>query len=273
MRVDIHTHAFPESIAERAMTALKAHMPPGFVCSDGRLGSLIDDLEAHRFDAAVVCSIATKPAQFEAILHWSDSIRQGAFGDGAARRIVPLISVHPADPDRYQRIEQTAAAGFKGLKVHPYYQDFVLDAPESIDLFHCAQQNGLAVLSHVGFDIAFPRTRLCGPARVRRVLDAVPDLAFIVSHLGGWMDWDEAEALLIGQPIDIEISMALDDLPADRVRDILLRHPIDRIHFGSDWPWSAYDKVLPLIEAMALPPDRFKALMGDNSARLLGLRP
>jgi predicted TIM-barrel fold metal-dependent hydrolase len=272
MRIDFHTHAFADAIAERAMTALKAQMPPGYRCFDGKLGTLVAQLAEHRLDAAVLCSIATKPAQFDVILKWSDAIRQGAFGEEVARRIIPFLSVHPQDPERYRRVEQTAKAGYKGIKLHPYYQNFVLDSPEAIDLLRCARQNDLVVLSHVGYDIAFPRDEsICEPARVRRVLDAVPGLKFVASHFGGWMDWDEADRLLIGQPIDIDISMTLDHLDPARVRDMLLRHPAEHLLFGSDWPWSRYDAEIPLLESFQLPAGRLEALMGGNAMRLLGL--
>ncbi len=271
MRIDIHAHAFADAIAERAMTALRATMPPDYSCADGRLGTLLSELEAFGFDAAVICSIATKPTQFDVIMKWSDAIRQGALGEAAARRIIPFLSVHPRDPDRFRHVEETARAGFKGLKIHPYYQECPLDAPEMIELLRCARQNELVVMSHVGYDIAFPRDRLCDPARVLRVLDAVPGLKLIASHFGGWTDWDEAERLLVGQPVDLDISMTRGHLDPVRMRAMLLRHPLEHLHFGSDWPWSSHAGDLALIESFDLPPARLAALMGDNSARLLGL--
>ena len=271
MRIDLHAHAFADTIVERAMAALLAEMPPGYRCEDGRLGTLAGQLEACGIDAAVICSIATKPTQFDVIMKWSEAIRNGAFGEAAARRAIPFLSVHPEDPERYRHIEQTARAGFKGIKFHPYYQRFELDSPGAIDLMDCARRNGLVVVSHVGFDIAFPHDRLCDPVRVRRLLDALPDLKFVASHLGGWMDWEAAERLLIGQPIDIEISMSMDYLPAGRARELFMRHPADRLYFGSDWPWTRHDEQLARLEALQLPADRMQALMGGNAARLLGL--
>ena len=271
MRIDLHAHAFADTIAERAMTGLLAAMPAGYRAEDGRLGTLVAQLADSGFDAAVICSIATKPSQFDAILKWSEQIRNGAFGEAAARFAIPLLSVHPGDPERYKRIEQTARAGYKGIKLHPYYQQFDLNSPAAIDLLDCVRQNGLVVVCHTGYDVSFPHDRICDAARVRRLLDALPDLKFVASHLGGWMDWDEAERLLIGQPIDIEISLSPNYLPPGRLRELLLRHPADRLHFGSDWPWTRHGEQVARLEALQLPADRMQALMGGNSARLLGL--
>lgn len=269
MRIDVHSHAYADKIVERAMQQLKSRMPPDYQSEDGRLTSLVASLAENGLDAAVVCSIATKPPQFDVIMEWSAAIRNGVFGEETARRVIPFISIHPSDPDRYGRVEQIAKAGFKGLKFHPYYQGFVLDDPEAIDLFRCVARNGLTIICHVGFDIAYPHDRICDPVRVRRVAEALPDAKFIAAHFGGWMDWDEAEAHLVGQPIDIEISLALDNLPLDRVRDMIMRHPQDRLHYGSDWPWSRHAESLALLEKMALPRERLTALLGGNSRRLI----
>ncbi len=272
MRIDFHTHAFAETIAAKAMATLEAELPPGVKAFfDGRLGTLVGQLAEHDIDAAVLCSIATRPNQFEPIMRWSRDIRNGVFGAEAARRIVPFLSVHPADPEARKHIAQAAAAGFLGLKIHPYYQQFVLDAPETLDYLRCARDNNLIVVSHTGFDIAFPRERICDPARIARVVGTLPDLRFVATHLGAWEDWDEAERHLIGLPLYIEISYAFDYLADERIRSMLLRHPAERLLFGSDWPWNSHAAALPRVAALGLEPSRLAALMGGNAARLLGL--
>lgn len=272
MRIDFHTHAFADAIAAKAMATLQAELPPGIeACADGRLGTLVAQLAEHGMDAAVVCSIATRPSQFEPILQWSQAIRDGAFGAETARRIVPFVSVHPADPDAYSRIARAAAAGFLGLKIHPYYQRFVLDAPATLDYLRCARDHNLIVVSHTGFDIAFPRERICDPARIERVVETLPDLRFVATHLGAWEDWDEVERRLLGRALDLEISFAFDYLADDRIRAMLLRHPAGRLLFGSDWPWNSHGAVLPRLAALGLDEPRLAALMGGNAARLLGL--
>ncbi len=274
MRIDFHTHAFADTLADKAIRALESELREEGAGArfDGKLGTLMDQLRRHDLDAAVVCSIATRPRQFEPILAWSQAIRDGTFGEETARRIVPLPSVHPADPDWRRHIEKVAAAGFKGLKIHPYYQQFVLDSPEMLDYLRCARDQGLLVVSHTGFDIAFPRDRICDPQRVAHVVETLPDLNFVATHLGGWKDWDEVERHLVGRPLYMEISYSFGRCPDERIRDILLRHPDDRLMLGTDWPWNSHAEVLPRLEALTLPSDRRAALMGGNAARLLGLR-
>ena len=272
MKIDMHTHAFADAIVERAMAALKANIPPDFHTPyDGRLPSLVRELKSHGFDHAVLCQIATKPSQFAPILEWSRAIRDGRLGEDAARMILPLPSVHPADPDLEAHVREIAREGFKGIKLHPYYQGFVLDDPVPLDLFRMARDNGLFVEIHAGFDIGFPFEDVCGPRRTMRVVESVPGLRLMISHFGGWRAWEEADEVLVGTPVDLEISMSVGWCDPALLRSMLLRHPADRLYFGSDWPWSEYDKTLPFLGSLGLPAERLAALMGGNAARFLGL--
>ena len=60
--IDFHTHAFPDKIAAGAVPALAAagNITP---CLDGRLDSLLADMDQIGIEKSVLCSIATKPGQ------------------------------------------------------------------------------------------------------------------------------------------------------------------------------------------------------------------
>ena len=272
MIFDLHAHAFPDVVAAKAIPHLEAQAPGQVrACGDGRLATLLAQMDAAGIDGAMICSIATKPGQFQPILEWSRAIREGGFGADAARRIVPLASVHPLDPELVAHLQAIGRAGLAGIKLHPYYQDFVLDAPPILDLLRAARDAGLLVFIHAGFDIAFPRERRCDPARVARALEAVPGLRLVAAHLGGWEDWDEVERCLIGTPVDLETSYAQGYLAPARMRAMLLRHPADRLYFGTDWPWHSHAAALPFIHGLDLGAAREAAMLGGNAARLLDL--
>lgn len=272
MRIDLHCHAFAEPIADRAISALNANLAEEYKTSfDGRLGTLVSELRANGFDHAVLCQIATKPSQFEPILQWSEAIRRGDFGEDAARMILPLPSVHPEDPARDEHLRRVAKDGFLGVKVHPYYQRFILDSPRAIDYFKAVRDNGLIAITHAGFDAGFPRDPICGPVRAVRLLEAVPGLRLVLSHFGGWNAWDEVVRHLIGGPFDLEISMSPTICDDENFRRMILCHPADRLYFGSDWPWMAHDRALAYLDSIEMAPARRAALMGGNARRLLGL--
>ncbi|MCX8069875.1 MAG: amidohydrolase, partial [Thermodesulfovibrionales bacterium] len=85
--IDFHTHAFPDSLAKRAMDKLQHGDIVAYL--DGRLSSLIDSMNKVGIDKSVICNIATKSTQFDSILSWCKEI--------ASERIIPLPSVHPKD--------------------------------------------------------------------------------------------------------------------------------------------------------------------------------
>ena len=260
--IDFHAHAFPDALAERAMPALEEE---GNIKAalDGKVSSLLRSMDAAGIRASVVASIATRPSQFEPILRWS--------GEIASERIIPFPSVHPDDPQLVAHVHRIREAGFRGLKLHPYYQDFDLDEARLRPLFAAAQDCGLLVLCHTGFDLAFARVRRCDPVRVLRVLDAFPGLRFVASHLGAWEDWDEVEHHLAGRPILMDVSFAIEGIGAARARELILRHPPEYVLFGTDSPWAGQQTTVEEVRRLGLGAERERLLFGANAARLLGL--
>ena len=156
--IDFHTHAFPDTLADRAISHLE-EMSDCKACLDGRVSSLIESMDQAGISASVVASIATKPKQFTPIMEFCKNI--------ASDRIIPFTSLHPEDPDLDDRIGQTVDAGIVGVKLHPYYQQFRLDDEKLLfPVYEKLTDAGLIVLMHTGFDFAFPQDRICDPIRI-----------------------------------------------------------------------------------------------------------
>jgi predicted TIM-barrel fold metal-dependent hydrolase len=184
-------------------------------------------------------------------------------------RILPFPSLHPDDPEFAARILRIKEEGFKGIKFHPYYQDFVMDDERLLPIYEKITDAGLIVLMHTGFDFAFDRERIADPQKVLNVVNRFPELKIVTSHLGAWDDWDEVERLLAGKNIYMEISFALDLLTRERAREIILKHPKDRILFGTDSPWTGQEATLSLFLNLRLGPEIEQLVLRDNAERLL----
>lgn len=262
--IDFHTHAFPDEIAERAMKTLleegkkkydvHAHL-------DGRLSSLLSSMDRNGIEKSIVCSIATKPSQFEPIIKWSKVIMSD--------RIVPFPSLHPDDRDFAARISEIRDEGFRGIKFHPYYQDFSIDEERLFPLYEKISEEGLLVVMHTGFDLAFERKRICDPEKIVRVLEHFPDLKMVTTHLGAWEDWDEVEKHIVGRRIFMEISYALDILEREKARRIILNHPREYVLFGTDSPWTDQSRTLALLKSLELGSEREDLVLRGNAATLL----
>ena len=260
--VDVHTHAFPDRIAPVAIPTLERE---GNIQSflDGTVSALLASMDRSGIDKAVICSIATRPEQYAPILKWSQAIR--------SERIIPFPSLHPADPLLLEHLHILHEEGFKGIKMHSYYQNYTLDASSLDDLHGKLSELGMVLVIHAGYDIAFPRVRLADPEKILGVCRKFPDLALIATHLGGWDEWQDVEQLLVGEPIYMELSFALDALEPQRARQILLAHPPEYLLFGSDSPWTDQQDSLNKLRALDLPEPLFEQITSANTRRLLQL--
>lgn len=259
--IDFHTHAFPDELAERAMAHLekegnvKAHL-------DGKISSLLESMDRNGIEKSVICSIATKPGQFQSILEWSKSIR--------TERIIPFPSIHPADKDFRERLRIVKEEGFKGIKLHPYYQNFYIDDSFLFLLYEGIIKNDLIAVMHTGYDFAFPRIPMADPEKILKVKERLPELKLVTTHLGSWDDWDNVDKYIIGKEIYMEISFSLEFLSRERARELIMRHPPQFILFGTDSPWTDQGKTLALLKGLELPEEIERAILRENALRLLG---
>ena len=258
--IDIHTHAFPDGLAEKAMAGLAAaaNITP---CGAGTVAALAASMDAAGIDRSVVCNIATRPGQFDSILAWSHQIRSD--------RIEPFLSVHPDADDPAGAVEQVAAEGFTGIKLHPMYQEFGLDEPRVEPILAAARDCGLTVVLHTGFDIAFRDDDRASPARVRRLAEKWPGLTLVCGHFGGWNAWDEALEHLVGEDVYLDTSFTSQFLPADRIAELIDRHGADRVVFGTDWPWADQTESLEGLRALSLADDQLAKILSQTAAGLL----
>ena len=258
--IDFHTHAFPDALAERAMLSLE-HGASTKAFLDGRITSLLDSMDRSGIAKCVVCSIATKPSQFEPILQWSQTIR--------SERIIPLLSLHPADTAYEERLRTIKNEGFKGIKLHPFYQEFDMDENRMLRIYEAVCRENLMIVMHTGYDIAFPQIRRADPAKILDIVERFPDLKFVATHLGSWRQWQEVDEHLAGKPVYMELSFSLEYLDSAPVRDILLKHPKDYLLFGTDSPWTDQQGTLELFRGLGLGAEIERAILRDNAERLI----
>ena len=261
--IDFHTHAFPDSLADRAILFLEGqgHAKAKL---DGKISSLLRSMDEAGIEKSVVCSIVTKPEQYVPVFKWS--------GEIASDRIVPFPSVHPADPMARDRVRAIFEAGFLGLKLHPYYQSFDLDEEKAFPIYEAAQECGILLLCHTGFDLAYPRDRRCDPARIARVLREFPKLRLVTTHLGAWEDWEEVRKHLLGKPIPMETSFSIGYMGKQQVAAFLLGHPKEYILFGTDSPWAGQKESIEELRSLGLPSELEQRILFQNAERLLDSR-
>lgn len=259
--IDVHTHAFPDALAPRAVARLEVGNARAL--TDGTIRGLLSSMDRAGVERSVICSIATKPEQFVPILEWSRSV--------ASEPLLPLASIHPLDPLAPQRVGEVQAAGIKGLKIHPYYQGFDLADPALAPFFSAVEEAGLILVSHTGFDMAFPQDRRADSDHILALVARHPRLLFMATHMGAWCDWGEVAEKLIGKPIHMDISLSVEFMPPELARRCLLGHPAEYLYFGSDSPWGDPGTLLGLLQDLRIPDGRLERLLSLNACALFGL--
>ena len=260
--IDIHTHAFSDKLAPRAIAALEAECPWKAV-SGGTVGELVASMDEADIDVSALCCIATKPDQTKAIFRWCRKIRSD--------RIEPFPSVHPDTPDAGDWVHRFCEADFAGIKLHPMYQEFAIDEPRLHPIYAAAAEAGIVVTFHVGYDIAFPPDDdRAAPERLRRVLDTFPDLHAICTHLGGWQDWQASGEHIIGTNTYIETSFSLGPGGCENAVELIRQHGVERVLFGTDWPWRGQRQDLEFFDKLNLSDDERSAILYRNAGKLLG---
>ena len=264
MVIDFHTHAFPDTLAQRAIASVvKACGRQYEPCSDGTLSGLISNMDKFGVDISVVQPVITKPSQLETLNRWAKDIE--------SERIISFGAVHP-DTDDYKRdIDFICSLGFKGLKFHPEYQHFTLDDDKMLKIYDYAIHKGLILLFHAGFDPAFPPPYHSNPKMFAEVYKKLGGGTIVAAHLGGQKQWDEVEEYICGTDIYIDTSMGFEYYSKEQFMRIVKSHGADKILFGSDSPWSKADYELECIRSLPLTDEERELILSGNARRLLGI--
>ncbi len=258
--IDFHTHAFPDRIAEKTVGKVAA-LGNVESCLDGKISSLLDSMDRNGVKQSVLCSIATRPSQFDNIMKWSVQI--------ASDRFIMFPSVHPDDPLALDHISEVADKGFQGIKMHPYYQGFIVDAEKMFPLYERMQECGLVVLFHAGFDVGYPKERIADPIRMVRIAEKFPALKVVAAHMGGWADWDNVGKYLVGKRVYFDTSFAVKLCGKERATELIKAHLSEYLLFGTDSPWTDQGEEIEMIRRLDIEDSLKEKILWGNAEKLL----
>ena len=143
--IDIHTHAWTDALAAKAMPALES-AGEGFIARyDGTVGGLIREMDRTGVGISVIQPVATKPSQVATINDWAAA--------QASDWIVPFGAMHPDFPAPAAEIARMRTLGLRGFKLHPEHQSFAPDEPRMATIYDAAIKHGMTVFFHAGADV------------------------------------------------------------------------------------------------------------------------
>ena len=272
MLIDFHTHIFPEKIAARSIAALEAGIRniqgadyrkgEALTFRPATLAGLLDTMPASHVDRSICLPIATKPAQTAHINDYAETVR--------SERALSFGTVHPADPEAEQVLENLKQRGFRGIKLHLQFQQYDIDSPEVIRILQKAEQLHLLVIFHAGADIGLPPPVYTSPKKIRHALDYVSGGNLIAAHLGGWQQWEDVLEYLAGTPLSMDTAYISQFIDPALCREIIRKHGAEKIVFGSDSPWEDPADTLRFLQSLGLSDEELALITHKNALRLLG---
>ena len=261
--LDFHTHAYPDKIADRLTARMQAATPGAKRYGDGTVTMLQQRNAARGITHCVQLNIAATGNSVTRMNDFAISVRD-------RQGIIPFGTLHPDQSlqqmhDELQRLQDH---GIRGVKLQPVSQGFFINEPRAMTMWEQLAKWDMVVCIHCGADPADKGIAHASPWMTAQMLDAFPSLKAVLAHMGGMDEWDQAEALIWGRDVYIDIAMTEARLHGDVLARMLAKHPHDKILYGSDYPWHDGEELAYLAE---LPAALRSQILWSNGARLLGL--
>lgn len=279
MVIDFHAHTFPDKIAAAAVEKLmQASRTQAF--SNGTMQGLRDSMARAGIDWSVALPVATNPVKAGSMNDLSIALTGH---DG----LIYFGCIHPDTPEWHAELGRIAAAGLKGVKIHPVYQNTDIDDVRFVRILARAGELGLTVVMHAGADIGFPGVVRCSPKQIAAALRQAGPVRLVAAHMGGWRNWDEACEYLADTDVLIDTAFSLGQIvplteadysPEERLLlseeafcAMVRRFGSRRVLFGTDSPWADQRDSVAQIRALPLTDAEKDDIFFGNACRLLGI--
>jgi len=259
MIIDIHTHAWPDKVSQKAQEALESNYAVKLV-GNPTIRTLRSFMEKNEIDISVICAVASRPDQVPSINDWLFSLKDPWIKFFAA--------LHPDYSDWKKELQRIKQKTF-GIKLQPSFQEFYVDDEKVFPLYEELERLGLIVLFHSGDELSPLMEVRATPKRLAKVREKFPGLKMIAAHFGGFKFWDEVREYLLGKDIYFDTSAFFGYLPDAEAKDLILKHRADRILFGTDFPIVDQRRDLDYLERLGLPEDLNSRILFQNALALL----
>ncbi len=257
--IDIHAHIFPDKIAVKAVDSIGRYYGVS-MRRNGTVEGLLESGSNIGVSKYIVHSSATTVEQVKAINDYVSGVIR------AHPEFIGFATLHPDLPDVPAEVERIITLGLKGLKLHPEFQHFSVDDDSMMPIYE-AVQGRLPVLIHMGDQ----NVDTSSPVRLARVLDRFPELVVIAAHFGGYRMWDLSCEHLIGRNVYMDTSSTLFFIDPERAVEMIRRHGVEKMLFGSDFPMWDHKEELDRFLALDLTEEERRAILSGNAHKLLSV--
>lgn len=258
--IDAHAHIFPTKIAFKASASIGDFygIP---MDSDASVESLLAKEKELGSKHTLVCSSALSPKQVE-------SINDFLHGELEAHpELIGFAAMHRDMEGFKEEIKRIKAMGFKGIKFHHDMQQIDIDDPKQYPIYECMEQEGLALLLHMGDD----RYDFSAPEKMVKVAKDFPKMTVIGAHFGGYRRWQDSIHNPKLDNVYYDTSSSLFMMDNDTAERFLDHFGPERFFFGSDFPMWDPKKEYERFMKLNLSDETRQMILYDNFARVFGI--
>ncbi|HIX59780.1 MAG TPA: amidohydrolase family protein [Candidatus Blautia gallistercoris] len=270
MIIDFHTHIFPEKVARKALPKLSSviHLDPA---TDGTIEGLLASMREAGIAVSVVMPTVTDPHQFDSILRFACLVNEYDYGQDGPR-LISFGGIHPDSSDYKEQLQLLKDHGFAGFKIHPDYQLTCFNDIRYKRILYRAAELELCCLTHCGYDPYSPDKVHCTPQMILDVIKEVSPYHLVLAHMGSNNNYDESEAMLMGQPVYLDMAYSLLHMDRKQLVRMIRAHGTDKVLFGSDSPWTSQKEDVEVFRSLGSLTDLEKEqIFSGNARKLLGI--
>ena len=231
--IDIHTHVYPDAIAQKATDSIRNFYNIGGAGMNGTVSMLLSRGAQAGVDKYVILPVAMNPERTRNINEFI--LQQMA----KQEEFIGFGAVHAGMENIGEEARYIMDSGLRGIKLHPDSQRFPIDDPRLFPVYE-EISGRIPVLVHMGdhrFDYSLP-------SRLRHVLDLFPGLDAIAAHFGGYEMYEEAYRQLKDTDCVLDISSSLMFMEKGMPEHYINRYGAERMAYGTDYPlWDPIEEV------------------------------
>lgn len=257
---DIHTHIYPDDIAQKATDSVRNFYEIGGADMNGTVSQLLARGKEAGISRFLVLPVAIRPDRAK---HINDFILQQV---KLHPEFVGFGTVHAGMPALMDEVDRISTMGLQGIKMHPDSQRFHIDDPRLYPMYEHIQGK-LPILLHMGDH----RYDYSHPVKLRRILDQFPRLQAVAAHFGGYSMYEQAYDLLKDTNCILDVSSSLMFMSQGEAERYIRRYGAERMAFGSDYPlWDPVQEVNRFLQ-LQLTPDELEQIAWKTAYRFLKL--
>lgn len=259
--IDIHTHVYPDAIAQKATDSIKDFYELEGGGMDGTVSMLRSRGAAAGISKYVVLPVSVRADRVRSI---NDFILQQAaqYDD-----FICFGTVHAEMENIEEETQYILENGLHGVKMHPDTQRFCIDDPKLFPMYD-AVAGRIPVILHMGD----PRYDYSHPARLRRVMELFPKLEVIAAHFGGYRLYEEAYDQLKDKNCIFDVSSSLMFMEEGVAEKYINLYGAERMAYGTDYPlWDPVHEVQEFLK-LKLTDAQFEQIAHKTAERFLKLK-